>query len=152
MDGSVIYGFALHCPRRSTSAIWFLYFVFLFFILLLEAVCILAPLNCISVCYLMSLIKRPLSKKLLLQGKLWFFLEHSTTQMLTNTHVHSPLWTHARTPYPYEHLWRTEPADLEVDKVTTGASLLTGTPPTTETIAPGNPGINPGKCKCSCQV
>jgi hypothetical protein len=36
-----------------------------------------------------------------------------------------------------------EPADLEIHKVTTGASLLIGTPPTTESIAPLNYGINP---------
>jgi len=33
-----------------------------------------------------------------------------------------------------------------------GASLSTGTSPTTESIAPLNPGINPGKCEHPCQV
>jgi hypothetical protein len=32
-------------------------------------------------------------------------------QMLTYTRIHPPLWTHTRTPYPYEHLRKTEPAD-----------------------------------------
>jgi hypothetical protein len=72
--------------------------------------------------------------------------------MLTNTHVHSSLWTHAHIPYPYDHLRITEPTDLEVDEVTTGASLLTGTSPTTERIAPDNSRINPRKCKRPCQV
>jgi hypothetical protein len=51
-----------------------------------------------------------------------------------NTYAHSPLWTHVRKPYPYEHLRRTEPADLEIHEVTIGASLSTGTLPTTESI------------------
>ena len=57
-----------------------------------------------------------------------FFLEHGTMQTLTNTHVHSTKNVH--TPYLYEHLRRTEPADLEVDEVSTGVSMLTGTSPT----------------------
>jgi hypothetical protein len=52
-------------------------------------------------------------------------VQHKRSQ--TNMHAHSPPWTHARTSYPYEHLWRTEPTDLEIDKVTTSTSLLTGT-------------------------
>ena len=48
-----------------------------------------------------------------------FLRVHSTTQTF-NTNAHSPLRTHARKPYPYEHLRRTEPADLEVHEVTTG--------------------------------
>ena len=40
----------------------------------------------------------------------FFFLKHSTTQTLTYTCTHSPLWTHTRTPYPYEHLRNTESA------------------------------------------
>ena len=69
-----------------------------------------------------------------------------------NTHAHSPLWTHVRKPYLYEHLRRTEPADLEIHKVTTGTSLSTETSPTTESIAPLNPGINPEKYEHPCQV
>jgi hypothetical protein len=53
---------------------------------------------------------------------------------------------------PYEHLRRTVPTDLEIYEVTTGASLSTGTSPTTESIAPLNPGINPGKYEHPCQV
>lgn len=54
-----------------------------------------------------------------------FFWENTVqTQAITHTHmhVHSPLRTHARTPYPYEHLRETvPPADhLEIDEVTTG--------------------------------
>ena len=56
-----------------------------------------------------------------------------------NTYAHSPLWTHVRKSYPYEHLRRTEPADLEIHEVTTYASLSTGTSPTTKSIAPLNP-------------
>jgi hypothetical protein len=46
----------------------------------------------------------------------------------------------------------TELTDLEIDKVTTGASWLTGTSPSTERVAPVNPGINPDKCKRPYQV
>ena len=44
--------------------------------------------------------------------KLWLFFLRNTvqTQTLTYTCTHSPLWTHTRTPYPYEHLRETEPA------------------------------------------
>ena len=38
-----------------------------------------------------------------------FFCEtHLQTQTLTYTSAHSPLWTHARISYPYEHLRRTK--------------------------------------------
>jgi hypothetical protein len=37
-----------------------------------------------------------------------------------NTHAHSTLWTHRRKPYPYEHLRKTEPANLKIHEVTTG--------------------------------
>ena len=53
---------------------------------------------------------------------------------------------------PYEHLRRTEPADLEIHEVTMDASLSTETSLTTESIAPLNLGINPGKYEHSCQV
>jgi hypothetical protein len=71
----------------------------------------------------------------------YLFWEHSTTQTLTNTHIHSPLWMHTRTPYPYEYLRRTESADLEVDEVTIGASQLTDMSHITKRIAPDNPRI-----------
>jgi len=53
---------------------------------------------------------------------------------------------------PYEHLRRTEPADLEIHEVTMDASLSTETSPTTESIALLNLGINPEKCELPCQV
>jgi hypothetical protein len=41
-----------------------------------------------------------------------FFLKNTVqTQSLTYTRIHSPLWPHTRTPSPYEHLWKTDPAD-----------------------------------------
>jgi hypothetical protein len=41
-----------------------------------------------------------------------FFLRNTVqTQALIYTRIHSPLWTHTRTPYPYEHLRKTEPTD-----------------------------------------
>ena len=46
----------------------------------------------------------------------------------------------------------TEPADLEIYEVTTDASLSNETSPTTESMAPLNPGINPEKCEHPCQV
>jgi hypothetical protein len=46
----------------------------------------------------------------------------------------------------------TEPPDLEIHEVTTGASLSTGMSPTTESIAPLNPVINPGKGEHPCEV
>ena len=44
-------------------------------------------------------------------------------------HAHSPLRTHARKLYPYEHLRRLGRQILEIDEVTTGVSLSTGTSP-----------------------
>ena len=46
----------------------------------------------------------------------------------------------------------TEPADHEIHKVTTGASLSRWTSPTTESITPLNSGINPEKYEHPCQV
>ena len=46
----------------------------------------------------------------------------------------------------------TKLADLEIRKVTTDASLLTGTSPATESTASLNPKINSGKYEHSCQV
>ena len=67
-------------------------------------------------------------------------------------HAHSTLWTHICKPYPYELLRKTEPTDLEIHEVITCALQLTGTSPTTESIAPLNPGINPRKYEYPCQV
>ena len=53
---------------------------------------------------------------------------------------------------PYEHLRRTEPADLEIHEVTMDVSLSTETSLTTESIAPLNLGINPGKYEHPYQV
>ena len=69
-----------------------------------------------------------------------------------NMHAHSPIWTHVHKPYPYEHLRRTEPANLEINEVTTGTSLSTGTSPTIEIIVPLNPIINLEKYEHTCQV
>ena len=71
-----------------------------------------------------------------------FFCELQVQTQTLNTHAHSPLWIHVRKPYPYKHLRKTVPTHLEIDKVTTGASLSTGTSPTTESTTPLNPKIN----------
>jgi len=59
-----------------------------------------------------------------------FFLDY-TVQRRHSTRTHTHPYEHVRKPYPYEHLRRTEPANLEVHEVTTGASMSTGTSPTT---------------------
>ena len=41
-----------------------------------------------------------------------FFFNTIHAQVLLYTRIHSPLWRHTRTPYPYEHLRETEPAYL----------------------------------------
>jgi hypothetical protein len=46
----------------------------------------------------------------------------------------------------------TEPVDLEIHEATTGTSLSSGTSPTTKSIPPLNPGINPGKYEHPYQV
>jgi hypothetical protein len=101
------------------------------------------------------------------------------TLTLTYTSTHYALWTHAHTLYLYENLTELDQqisrltpmntrthtlspwaplknwvglANLEINEVTTGALLSTGTSPTTERIVPLNPGINPGKCEHPCQV
>ena len=56
------------------------------------------------------------------------------------THTH-PLWTHVRKPYPYEHLRRLSRQILEIDEVTTDASLSTEMSPTTECTMSLNPRI-----------
>jgi hypothetical protein len=47
------------------------------------------------------------------------FFKHYTVQ-------HEPTYANH---YPYEHFWRTEPANLKIYEVTTDASLSTGTSP-----------------------
>ena len=44
------------------------------------------------------------------------------------------------------------PTQLEIDEITTGASLSTGTSPTTESTTPLNPGINSEKYEHSYRV
>jgi hypothetical protein len=46
----------------------------------------------------------------------------------------------------------TEPANLKIHEVTIGASLSTGTSPTTESVAPLNPEISSEKYEHPCQV
>jgi hypothetical protein len=60
----------------------------------------------------------------------------------TRTHTHPYEHTNDK-PYPMS---TSEPADLEIHKVTTSASLSTGTSPTTRSIAPLNYEINLEKC------
>jgi hypothetical protein len=60
--------------------------------------------------------------------------------LITRSHIHPYKHT-----YTYEHLRRTELADLEIHEVTTTASMSTGTSSTTESIASLDLGINPGK-------
>jgi hypothetical protein len=57
-----------------------------------------------------------------------------------------------RIPYLYEHLRRTESADLEIHVVTTDVLLSTRTSPTNESIASLNPKINLEKCKHPCKI
>jgi hypothetical protein len=49
-----------------------------------------------------------------------------------------------------EHFQRTEPADLEIHEVTTGAFLSMETSSITESIAPLNPQIKPEKYEHPC--
>ena len=44
-----------------------------------------------------------------------FFRNTVQMQMLTNTYIHSSLWMYARSPYPYEHLRKSEPMGLDLD-------------------------------------
>jgi hypothetical protein len=71
---------------------------------------------------------------------------------MATTRKHTHPGTHVCKPYLYEHIRRTESANLEIHKVITGASLSTETSPTTESIAPLNPRINTEKCEHPCQV
>jgi hypothetical protein len=52
---------------------------------------------------------------------LFFFLRNTVQRIrshtraymtLTYTRIHSPPWTYTRTSYPYEHLRKTEPAEI----------------------------------------
>ena len=52
------------------------------------------------------------------------------------THKFTPLWTHIHKLYPYEHLKTLSRQILEINEVTTGASLSTGTSPTTKCTTP----------------
>jgi hypothetical protein len=58
-----------------------------------------------------------------------------------STSAYSPLWTYTLPLWAPPKNW-VGLANLEIDEVTIGVSLLTGTLPTTERIAPLNPGIN----------
>jgi hypothetical protein len=73
-----------------------------------------------------------------LNTNFFFFCETQYNANLTNTYIHSPLWTHARTPYPYELLrrlrWETDLAGLEINEVSTHVSLSIGTSSPTERI------------------
>ena len=69
------------------------------------------------------------------------FLFFEITQYNSDTHntrILTPLWIQVRKLYPYEHLQRLSRQILEIDEVTTGASLSTGTSPTTECTMPLN--------------
>jgi hypothetical protein len=76
--------------------------------------------------------------------QIFSFFENYTVQHRYSQHLRTltPINTRTQT-LPYEHLRRTEPANLEIHKVTIGASLSMGTSPTTESIEPLNPRINP---------
>jgi hypothetical protein len=69
-----------------------------------------------------------------------FFFELHKYRRIRSTHAHSLLRIHIRKPNPYEHLRKTVPAHLEINKVTTGVSLSTGTSSTTESTL--NPEID----------
>jgi hypothetical protein len=84
-----------------------------------------------------------------------FFLRNPVTD--ADAHKHERILTPMNT---YTHTLslgappknRVGPANLEIDEVTTGASLSTSTSSTTESIASLNPKINPKKCKHPCQI
>ena len=79
------------------------------------------------------------SRRLPLQA--FFFWDHTVHIWHSKrTHTHT-LWIHVRKPYPYDHLRRLSRQILEIDEVTTGASLSTGTSTTTECTMPLNPRI-----------
>jgi hypothetical protein len=91
--------------------------------------------------------ERPIKRQLLDS----FFLINCLLKknQLFDSYLRHARYTHSyhmnsRTPYLYEHLWETEPAYLEVDEVTTNASLLAGMSHTSDSIVSLNPEINPG--------
>ena len=74
---------------------------------------------------------------LYIQILFFYFWAPVQTQAFIYTRIHSPLWTHTRTPYPYEHLREIEPAyHLKNYEVTVGASSSTGTSPPIESTSP----------------
>jgi len=85
----------------------------------------------------------------------WFFLRDPITDTDAHIQERTPTPINARMqPLP---LWappknQVGPANLEIEEVTTGASLSTSTLPTTESIALLNLGINPEKYEYPCQV
>ena len=82
-----------------------------------------------------------LSTNKLCQHRRFFFEITRYNSDTYNARALTPLWTHVRKPYPYEHLQRSSRQILEIDEVTTCASLSTGTSPTTECTMPLNPRI-----------
>ena len=54
-------------------------------------------------------------------------------------HAYSHPYEHIHKSYPYEHLRKLSRQILEIDKVTIGDSLSTGTSPTTKYTTPLNP-------------
>ena len=59
------------------------------------------------------------------------FFDYTVQLRQTHARTLTPLWTHVRKPYPYEYLRRLSRQIIEIDEVITGASLSTGTSPTT---------------------
>jgi hypothetical protein len=80
-----------------------------------------------------------------------FLITQVQTQTL-NTYAHSPLWTHVYKPYPYEYIRNTVLTHLEIDKVTAGALLSTGTSPIIERTTSLNSGTNQEKYEHPYQV
>jgi hypothetical protein len=67
---------------------------------------------------------------------MWFFFsKHST---YGDAHIHACTLTHMNTHNPtlYEHLQKTKPIYLEIDEITTDASLSTSTSPATTLFIP----------------
>ena len=70
----------------------------------------------------------------------WDYTVQLRHSQCTHTHTHTPMNTRTQT-LPLWASSKTEPKILEIDEVTTGASLSTGTSPTTECTTPLNPRI-----------
>ena len=68
-----------------------------------------------------------------------FFCDYTVQLRHSQCMYTHPLWTHICKPYTYEYLQRLSRQILEIDEVTTCASLWTGTSPTTESTTPLNP-------------